>query len=151
MLTAKGRESDKVIGSDLGADDYVTKPLACASSLHESMRSSGGGTRRDLQPMNCRINCNSAMWKLMFPHCAEHEMARPSSLHRASCRCFSFTENAATSSRGGPIFNEIWEHYYRNTRTLDQVIVKLRQKIEPEPSEPRHLLTVHGLGYRLDA
>ena len=49
------------------------------------------------------------------------------------------------------IFSEIWGmEYYGTTRTLDQVIVKLRQKIESEPSEPRHLLTVHGLGYRLD-
>ncbi len=49
------------------------------------------------------------------------------------------------------ILNEVWGiEYYGTTRTLDQVIVKIRQKIETEPAEPRHLLTVHGLGYRLD-
>jgi DNA-binding response OmpR family regulator len=49
------------------------------------------------------------------------------------------------------ILNEVWGiEYYGTTRTLDQLIVKLRQKVEEEPSEPRHLLTVHGLGYRLD-
>ena len=102
--------------------------------------------------MNCRINCNSAMWKLMFPHCAEHEMARPSSLHRASCRCFPPLPRTRQRRLAGPDFQRnLGVDYYRNTRTLDQVIVKLRQKIEPEPSEPRHLLTVHGLGYRLDA
>lgn len=56
--------------------------------------------------------------------------------------------NAVSRDR---IFSEIWGiEYYGTTRTLDQVIVKLRQKIEVEPSEPRHLLTVHGLGYRLE-
>ena len=50
------------------------------------------------------------------------------------------------------ILNEVWGiEYYGTTRTLDQLIVKLRQKIEDEPGDPRHLLTVHGLGYRLDA
>jgi len=50
------------------------------------------------------------------------------------------------------ILNEVWGiEYYGTTRTLDQLIVKLRQKIEDEPGEPEHLLTVHGLGYRLDA
>jgi DNA-binding response OmpR family regulator len=49
------------------------------------------------------------------------------------------------------ILNEVWGiEYYGTTRTLDQVIVKIRQKIESEPATPRHLLTVHGLGYRLE-
>ena len=49
------------------------------------------------------------------------------------------------------LLNEVWGyHYYGTTRTLDQLIVKLRQKVEEEPGEPKHLLTVHGLGYRLD-
>ncbi len=49
------------------------------------------------------------------------------------------------------ILTEVWGiEYYGTTRTLDQLVVKLRQKIEATPGEPRHLLTVHGLGYRLD-
>ena len=49
------------------------------------------------------------------------------------------------------LLNEVWGvDYYGTTRTLDQLIVKLRQKIEDVPGEPRHLLTVHTLGYRLD-
>ncbi len=50
------------------------------------------------------------------------------------------------------ILTEVWGiEYYGTTRTLDQLVVKLRQKIEVEPGEPQHLLTVHGLGYRLEA
>jgi DNA-binding response OmpR family regulator len=47
------------------------------------------------------------------------------------------------------LLNEVWVDYYGTPRTLDQLIVKLRQKIEDVPGEPRHLLTVHTLGYRL--
>jgi DNA-binding response OmpR family regulator len=50
------------------------------------------------------------------------------------------------------ILTEVWGiEYYGTTRTLDQLVVKLRQKIEATPAEPRYLLTVHGLGYRLEA
>jgi DNA-binding response OmpR family regulator len=61
-----------------------------------------------------------------------------------------FRERGNAVSRD-KILNEVWGiEYYGTTRTLDQLVVKLRQKIEEEPGEPEHLLTVHGLGYRLD-
>ena len=61
-----------------------------------------------------------------------------------------FRERGNAVSRES-ILNEVWGiEYYGTTRTLDQLVVKLRQKIEAVPSEPRHLLTVHSLGYRLD-
>jgi DNA-binding response OmpR family regulator len=56
--------------------------------------------------------------------------------------------NAVSRDR---ILNEVWgTEYYGTTRTLDQLIVKLRQKIEPDPANPSYLVTVHGLGYRLE-
>ena len=61
-----------------------------------------------------------------------------------------FRERGNAVSREA-LLNEVWGvDYYGTTRTLDQLIVKLRQKIEDVPSEPRHLLTVHTLGYRLE-
>jgi DNA-binding response OmpR family regulator len=61
-----------------------------------------------------------------------------------------FRERGNAVSREA-LLNEVWGvDYYGTTRTLDQLIVKLRQKIEDKPSEPRHLLTVHTLGYRLE-
>jgi DNA-binding response OmpR family regulator len=61
-----------------------------------------------------------------------------------------FRERGNAVSRGA-LLNEVWGvDYYGTTRTLDQLIVKLRQKIEDVPGEPRHLLTVHTLGYRLE-
>ena len=61
-----------------------------------------------------------------------------------------FRERGNAVSREA-LLNEVWGvDYYGTTRTLDQLIVKLRQKIEETPSEPRHLLTVHTLGYRLE-
>jgi DNA-binding response OmpR family regulator len=62
-----------------------------------------------------------------------------------------FRERGNAVSREA-LLNEVWGvDYYGTTRTLDQLIVKLRQKIEEVPGEPRHLLTVHTLGYRLEA
>ena len=61
-----------------------------------------------------------------------------------------FRERGNAVSREA-LLNEVWGvDYYGTTRTLDQLIVKLRQKIEDVPAEPRHLLTVHTLGYRLE-
>jgi DNA-binding response OmpR family regulator len=61
-----------------------------------------------------------------------------------------FRERGNAVSRDA-LLNEVWGvEYYGTTRTLDQLIVKLRQKIEDVPGEPRHLLTVHTLGYRLE-
>lgn len=61
-----------------------------------------------------------------------------------------FRERGNAVSREA-LLNEVWGvDYYGTTRTLDQLIVKLRQKIEDVPGEPRHLLTVHTLGYRLE-
>ena len=61
-----------------------------------------------------------------------------------------FRERGNAVSRD-QILNEVWGiEYYGTTRTLDQLVVKLRQKLEDEPGEPKHLVTVHGLGYRLE-
>lgn len=77
-------------------------------------------------------------------------------------KCGSIAKRCAESEAGGSrergntvsreaLLNEVWGvDYYGTTRTLDQLIVKLRQKIEDKPAEPRHLLTVHTLGYRLE-
>ncbi|MFZ0710803.1 MAG: helix-turn-helix domain-containing protein, partial [Terrimicrobiaceae bacterium] len=84
--------------------------------------------------------------------CKVRDLARRSPVAWPVIRVLSllYRERGNAVSRDR-IFSEIWGiEYYGTTRTLDQVIVKLRQKIEVEPSEPRHLLTVHGLGYRLE-
>ena len=152
MLTAKGHEADKVIGLELGADDYVTKPFGVRELIArvnallrrgQAARPSNEKLPDDLRFGEVEIDvpalrgkCNGAGFEL-----TPRELSVLTLLYR---------ERGHAVSRDR-IFSEVWGiDYHGTTRTLDQVIVKLRQKIEPEPSEPRHLLTVHGLGYRLE-
>lgn len=151
MLTAKGQEVDKVIGLELGADDYVTKPFGVReliARVHALLRRTQSTAQTTAGPErlvfgDVTIDCRALRGergKRTF-ELTPRELAVLSLLYQE-------LGNAVSRDR---ILNEVWGvDYYGTTRTLDQVIVKLRQKIESEPSEPRHLLTVHGLGYRLN-
>jgi DNA-binding response OmpR family regulator len=152
MLSAKGQEIDKVVGLELGADDYVTKPFSLRELLARVQAllrraEAGGGAASDL-PMEIafgkvRIDCKALRGK----RGKEAIELTPRELRVLSVL---FRERGNAVSRDA-LLNEVWGvDYYGTTRTLDQLIVKLRQKIEEVPGEPRHLLTVHTLGYRLD-
>ncbi|MEA3211013.1 MAG: two-component system, OmpR family, alkaline phosphatase synthesis response regulator PhoP [Chthoniobacter sp.] len=151
MLSAKGQEIDKVVGLELGADDYVTKPFSLRELLarvHALLRrAEPGGGATDLPAEiafgKVRIDCKALRGK---------RGKEPIELTPRELRVLAllFRERGNAVSRD-IILNEVWGiEYYGTTRTLDQLIVKLRQKIEDVPGEPRHLLTVHTLGYRLD-
>ncbi|MEN3370154.1 MAG: two-component system, OmpR family, alkaline phosphatase synthesis response regulator PhoP [Verrucomicrobiota bacterium] len=151
MLSAKGQEIDKVVGLELGADDYVTKPFSLRELLARVQallrRSQAGGAASDL-PMEIafgkvRIDCRALRGK-------RGNKAIELSPRELKVLAVLFRERGNAVSRG-TLLNEVWGvDYYGTTRTLDQLIVKLRQKIEDVPGEPRHLLTVHTLGYRLE-
>lgn len=152
MLTAKGQEVDKVVGLELGADDYVTKPFGLReliARVHALLRRAHPEKNAAFLPDaltigEVEIDCAALRGKkagVAF-ELTPRELAVLALLHRER-------GNAVSRDR---LLNEVWgQEYYGTTRTLDQVIVKLRQKIEPTPSEPVHLVTVHGLGYRLEA
>ena len=151
MLSAKGQEIDKVVGLELGADDYVTKPFSLRELLARVQallrRAEAGGAASDL-PMEIafgkvRIDCKALRGK---------RGKEPIELTPRELKVLSvlFRERGNAVSRAA-LLSEVWGvDYYGTTRTLDQLIVKLRQKIEDVPAEPRHLLTVHTLGYRLE-
>lgn len=152
MLSAKSQEIDKVVALELGADDYVTKPFSLRELVARVQallrRSQAGGAASDL-PMKIafgkiRIDCKALRGK----RGKETIELTPRELKVLSVL---FRERGNAVSRE-LLLNEVWGvDYYGTTRTLDQLIVKLRQKIEDVPGEPRHLLTVHTLGYRLEA
>jgi DNA-binding response OmpR family regulator len=151
MLSAKGQEIDKVVGLELGADDYVTKPFSLRELLarvHALLRrAEAGGAASDLPTEiafgKVRIDCKALRGK----RGKEAIELSPRELRVLSVL---FRERGNAVSREA-LLNEVWGvDYYGTTRTLDQLIVKLRQKIEDVPGEPRHLLTVHTLGYRLE-
>ena len=153
MLSAKSQEVDKVVGLELGADDYVTKPFSLRELLariQALLRRADFGTEAvaevpdEFQFGKVRVDSKAlrgTRGREKFD-LSPRELKVLAILHRDR-------GNAISRDK---ILNEVWGiEYYGSTRTLDQLIVKLRQKIEDEPSEPKHLLTVHGHGYRLEA
>ncbi len=152
MLTAKGQETDKVVGLELGADDYVTKPFG----MHELIARVHALLRR-AQPKTAGESAvpNRLQFGDVTVDTSALRGTRAGSPFDLTPRelavlALLYRERGHAVSRDR-ILNEVWGiEYYGTTRTLDQVIVKIRQKIETEPSAPCHLLTVHGLGYRLE-
>ena len=152
MLSAKGQEIDKVVGLELGADDYVTKPFSVRELLarvHALLRRAAPAADTLEIPAQIsfgkvRIDCKA----LRGTRGKEPIELTPREL-RVLALLFRERGNAVSREN---ILNEVWGiEYYGTTRTLDQLMVKLRQKLEDKPGEPRHLLTVHTLGYRLEA
>src|SRR2546425_12640437 len=146
MLPARGQELDKVVGLDLGADDYVTKPF----SIRELMARVKAVLRRaspqapapeiyrfsDIE-VNVRAN----------------EVRRAGNLIDLSAKEFAllayFLSNPAETLSRDRLLDAVWGYdNYPNTRTVDTHILHLRQKLEPNPEEPRLFLTVHGSGYK---
>ncbi|MBN8245950.1 MAG: response regulator transcription factor [Verrucomicrobia bacterium] len=149
MLTAKGQELDKVVGLDLGADDYVTKPFGVRELLariHALLRRSQPEESREAE--GCfrigDVQVDPRRLQLMRGGTVEELTPRELKLLQL------FVAHAGEVLSRDRLLNEAWGHgYFGTTRTLDQVIVQLRRKLGERAEEPRHLLTVHGVGYRL--
>src|SRR5437660_3959247 len=146
MLTARGQEIDKVVGLELGADDYVTKPF----SIRELMARVKAVLRR-VSPQapapevyrfsDIEVNIRS------------NEVRRAGKPVDLSAKEFAllayFISNPAETLSRDRLLDAVWGYdNYPNTRTVDTHIVHLRQKLEPNPEEPRFILTVHGSGYK---
>jgi DNA-binding response OmpR family regulator len=149
MLTAKGQEVDKVVGLELGADDYIVKPFGVGELLarvraalrRAAARAAGIRDTSPIEFSGIRIDPKTftgTKGGRSFPVTArEIELLR------------FFRGRAGEVVDRFTLLDEIWGvRYEGTTRTLDQHIAKLRQKIEDDPSEPRHIQTVYGVGYR---
>jgi DNA-binding response OmpR family regulator len=148
ILTAKGSETDKVVGLEVGADDYVTKPFGMPEFLARvkaAIRRAGGLSAQSL------TECAIGDLKVDFPARELTREGRSESLTRYETELLRFL----AQHRGAPvsrarILQAIWRtEPTTETRTVDNCIKRLRAKIEPVPARPRHILTVHGLGYKL--
>jgi two-component system alkaline phosphatase synthesis response regulator PhoP len=146
MLTARGQEIDKVVGLELGADDYVTKPF----SIRELMARVKAVLRR-VSPhapaadvyrfSDVEVNIRS------------NQVLRGGSPVDLSAKEFAllayFVAHPAETLSRDRLLDAVWGYEnYPSTRTVDTHIVHLRQKLEPNPEEPRFILTVHGSGYK---
>ena len=146
MLTARGEEADRVLGLDLGADDYVAKPF----SIRELLARIRALLRR-AQPAKELLD------ELRFDDVAvnfvSYEASRAGQPLEMTRKEFSMLRFLA--SRPGEVvtrdelLNEVWGYdNYPSTRTVDNHVAGLRAKIERDPANPQHLRTVHGVGYK---
>ncbi len=145
MLTARGQEIDKVVGLELGADDYVTKPF----SIRELMARVKAVLRRVSSPPAPEVYRFSDI----EVNVRANEVRRAGNLIDLSAKEFAllayFISNPAETLSRDRLLDAVWGYdNYPNTRTVDTHIVHLRQKLEPNPEEPRFILTIHGTGYK---
>lgn len=151
MLTAKGQEIDKVVGLDLGADDYVTKPFGVRELLariHALLRRGTSNGTLDSQAVLTigSVTIDPKTFQLKRGKAIEELTAKELKLLQ-----FFHAHSGEVLSRDR-LLNEVWGYnYFGTTRTLDQVIVQLRKKLGDNGDEPKLLLTVHGVGYKLMA
>jgi len=150
MLTAKGEEIDKVVGLQLGADDYVTKPFG----LHE-LRARIAAVLRRSRPAPPPVTVLPDTFTLGAA-CIDrrsYEATRAGKVYPLTARELKlldiFHAHRGEVLSRNDLLNSAWGiNYCGTTRTLDQHIAQLRKKIEVDPAAPQVILTVHGIGYR---
>ena len=151
MLTAKDTEVDKVVGLELGADDYVTKPYSTRELLARIKAVLRRNVREDELEDDGVIDI--AGIKL---DADRHTLHVQGTLVAIPLKEFELLEylmsNAGRVLTRGQLIDRVWgTDYYGDTKTLDVHIKRIRSKIEADPAEPVHLVTVRGLGYRFDS
>ena len=147
MLTAKAQEAEKVMGLELGADDYITKPFSpreLRARIKAALRRSAGDAMEVFRFGDAEVD---------FARC---EVRRGGTAIELSALEFKLL-TAFVRSRGRVLTREqlldaAWgRDVSLNDRVVDNHIVSLRRKIEPDPAQPRFLVNIRGLGYRFDA
>jgi DNA-binding response OmpR family regulator len=150
MLTAKGQEMDKVIGLELGADDYVTKPFGLrefTARVHALLRRDNAGSGADKAKTAPAEFGDCVLDERTF------ELKRGKKAVALSARELKLFQLFAAHPREvlsrDKLLNEVWGYeYYGTTRTLDQTIVQLRKKLTDLGADPKQIATVHAVGYR---
>jgi DNA-binding response OmpR family regulator len=150
LLTAKGEEIDKVLGLELGADDYITKPFSLRELLARIKailrRSPVGKDENGDQDFVLlgKIKVNFKNY-VAFEGTSEVKMS-----HKEFEILHYLYMNAGKIIQRDDLMSDVWGiEYDISTRTVDNFILKLRQKIEVDPNNPKIILTVHGIGYKM--
>jgi DNA-binding response OmpR family regulator len=146
MLTSRNEEMDKVLGLELGADDYMTKPFSIRELLAriKALLRRQGTLKTSIETYAfgevevdfVKLEARAAGTALKFSATEFHVLKY-------------FVEHEGEVVSREQFLNEVWGYEsYPTTRTVDNYILSLRKKIEPDPAKPRHLLTVHTVGYK---
>jgi DNA-binding response OmpR family regulator len=149
MLTARGQEIDKVLGLKLGADDYITKPFGFMELLARAeavLRRARGTPTAAAPPDTYRFGDVCIDFK-------RHEARKGNELVDLSPREFQllayFIQHRGEIVTREKLLDSVWDYNaIPFTRTVDMHIAKLRKKVEDNPSDPKHIVTVHRLGYK---
>src|SRR5687767_14458208 len=148
LLTAKSEEIDKVVGLELGADDYITKPF----SLREILARSKAVLRRNTEsPQKSNDQCQIGKLTLNFSsYTAEDASGIVKMSHKEYAVLKHLHQRKNEIVSRNDLLENVWGYEESpTTRTVDNFIVKLRHKIEEDPIVPKIILTVHGTGYTL--
>lgn len=149
MITARGSEMDKVSGLDIGADDYVTKPF----SVPELMARIRAAFRRISQTHPVQDQYTFGNVILDFK---KYKAYRDKQEITLSAKEFAileyFIKHEGEVVHRHDLLNEVWDYKSMPvTRTVDNFVLKLRKKLEENPSKPKHIVTVKGIGYRFNS
>jgi len=150
MLTARTEELDRVLGLEMGADDYVTKPFSLRElSARVKARLRGRKKTDEVAVPDefafgvCHVDLRR---RVVTRGAEEHRLTT----HEALVLGYLIANRGRNVSRD-ELLEKVWGYNAATTtRTVDNQILKLRKKVEPTPRDPRHILTVHGTGYRFE-
>ena len=148
MVSAKDDEVDKVVGLELGADDYVTKPY----SPRELVARIRAVLRRGTEPEAAPATLEAGPVRMDVER---HVVTVDGNEQRLPLKEFEllemFLRNPGRVLTRSQLIDRVWgSDYVGDTKTLDVHVKRLRAKLEPDPGEPKYLVTVRGLGYKLD-
>ncbi len=146
ILTARGQEVDKVVGLELGADDYVTKPF----SIRELLARVKAILRR-VEGRGQAIQ--QYQFGNIFLNFSTHQATKNDRSLDLSTKEFEllkyFVQHRGETVSRDRLLEDVWGYdQYPNTRTVDNHVAKVRQKIEEKPAEPKYIITIHGVGYK---
>jgi len=149
LLTAKGEEIDKVLGLEFGADDYITKPFG----LRELLARIKAVLRRTTATVNPMAS-NTVEIGCMTVNFDSYEAIIDKVSVKLSFKEFEILhylwDKRNTTVSRDDLLNDVWgDDYQPTSRTIDNFILKLRNKIEKDPNQAKIILTVHGIGYKL--
>jgi DNA-binding response OmpR family regulator len=146
MLTARGQEVDKVVGLELGADDYVTKPF----SIRELLARVKAVLRRAQTAPKDQEQYKFGDVEVNLRSCQVSRKGKPLEFSSKEFELLKFfLSHSGEAISRDRLLEEVWGYdRFPTTRTVDAHIVRLRQKLEPKPEDPQFILTVHGLGYK---
>lgn len=149
MLTAKAEEIDKVLGLEMGADDYVTKPFSVRELLARVKALLRRSESNTSQPVQNKIQVGRLLLDFQAYNAFDSGEEVHLSVREFDILKFMLDHAGQTISRSD-LLEKIWGYESSpTTRTVDNFILRLRQKLEPNFKQPRHIITVHGLGYKL--